>query len=180
MMLDPLFAVVLRGALALLFGAAALHKLRAPRVFTATLEDYALLPAALVSAAAAGLAALEAGLALALLVPGAERVAALGGAGLLVLYSGAIAINLWRGRRAIDCGCLGPAGRQPLSGGLLWRNALLAGACLALAAPVAERPLVWLDALAAAAGVAALALLFSAAQRLAFSTTALAEPGRST
>ena len=166
MSLDPALQGVLRGGLVLLFAAAALHKLRAPREFVATLADYRLLPGALVPAAAAALAGAEVALAAALGVRRFEPAAPLAAAGLLALYSFAIAANLARGRREIDCGCLGPAGRQPLSGGLLARNALLVAACLALAAPAAPRTLLWMDAVTVAGGVAVLALLWSAAHRL--------------
>ena len=42
--------------------------------------------------------------------PHAAAAAAL----LLALYAGAIGVNLARGRRDIDCGCGGPASRQPI------------------------------------------------------------------
>jgi len=178
-MLDPVFALLLRCSLALLFGAAAFHKLRAPRAFAETLGDYALLPIALVPWVAAALGAGELLLVIGLLVPVAVAAAALGGAGLLGVYSGAIAINLARGRRDIDCGCLGPAGRQPLSARLLVRNVLLIAACLALLAPVGARALFWVDALSVAGGSAAFALLWSAVQRIQLSAPGLADPGRS-
>jgi hypothetical protein len=165
--LDPALEGVLRGGLALLFAAAALHKLRAPREFAAALAGYRLLPAALVPAAASALAGAEVVLAGSLLARAFEPAAPLAAAGLLALYSCAIAANLARGRTEIDCGCLGPAGRQPLSAWLLVRNALLVAACLALVAPPAARALVWVDAVSVAGGVAVLALLWNAAHRLA-------------
>jgi methylamine utilization protein MauE len=163
---DPALQGVLRGGLVLLFASAAFHKLRAPREFAATLADYRLLPGALAPAAAAALAGAEVVLAAALAAQRFEPEAPLAAAGLLALYSLAIAANLARGRREIDCGCLGPAGRQPLSGWLLARNGLLVAACLALAAPRAARSLHSVDGVTVAGGVAVLALLWSAAHRL--------------
>jgi hypothetical protein len=163
---DPALQALLRGGLALLFAAAALHKLRAPREFAATLANYRLLPGALVPAAAAALAGAEVALAAALGAGAFLPAAPFAAAGILALYSLAIAANLARGRRSIECGCLGPAGRQPLSAWLLARNALLVAACLALAAPSAPRTLQWMDAVTVAGGVAVLALLWSAAHGL--------------
>jgi hypothetical protein len=105
-------------------------------------------------------------LAAALFVPALRVAASLGVASVLLLYGFAIAVNLARGRRDIDCGCGGPAGRQTLSEALVLRNALLAAAALASALPLAPRALGWLDALTATAAVASTALLYAAASQL--------------
>jgi hypothetical protein len=164
--LDPVLGHALRAALALLFAAAAWHKLRAPHRFRATLGDYALLPAGAIAPAAYGLAAFEALLAGALLVPASARAAALAAAGLLGVYGAAIAINLARGRRHVACGCFGPAAEQPLSVRLVARNAALAGTALLGALPAGARELGWLDALTAAGAVAVLCLAYLAADGL--------------
>jgi uncharacterized membrane protein YphA (DoxX/SURF4 family) len=169
---DPAAAWILRVALASLFGAAAFHKLRDPRGFAGTLRDYEILPTGWPRAVAVALPGLELALALALLLPGLGPRPALVGAALLALYSGAIAWNLARGRTAIDCGCLGPAGYAPLSPGLLARNAVLIGACLALTLPAGDRALLWVDALTIAAGSLAATLLFLTANRLALAPPA--------
>ena len=161
--LDPALQAILRAGLALLLLSAASHKLRDLPRFRAALAGYRLLPTAAGRGLAPLLAALELAIGLALLAPGAGLVAGLGAAGLLAVYSGAIAINLARGRRQIDCGCSGPAGRTtPLSGALLARNATLALAALACALPVAGRAWVWIDAITVAGGVAVAALLYAA------------------
>lgn len=165
-MIDPLLSDALALGLALLLGAAASHKARDPGAFRALLGEYRLLPRRAVGPTALGLAAAEACLALALVVPSARGAAGPGAAGLLLLYSAAIAINLARGRREIECGCGGPAGR-PLGPGLLVRNAMLVAAALLAALPVEARPPVWLDRLTLAFAVAALALAWSAAGLLA-------------
>ncbi len=166
MSLDPVIETMLRTSLALLFASAALHKLREPAPFARTLADYRVLPEPSVPIAAAALVIAELGLAIALLLPAARTPALLAALGLLSLYSAAIALNLARGRRHIDCGCAGPAARQSLSGGLVLRNAILiaaAGACLL---PLRPRSLLWLDLATIAAAVVALSALYGAANRL--------------
>lgn len=165
-MIDPVAALALRAALALLLAGGALAKLRDLRGFAAAVAGYRLLPAALAGPAAAGFVACELALAAGLWIPQVRGASALGAAGLLTLYGVAIAVNLARGRRDIDCGCGGPLGRQTLSEGLVVRNLLLAAAALAAALPVASRSLVWLDALTLAASIAAAATLYTAASAL--------------
>lgn len=185
--LDPAVDIAARAALALLFAAAAREKLRDPLRFRAALADYRVLPARFERAAAPLVPSAEAAAALALaarpvsaLVGGAGGAAQfapamapapafLGAAGpllaaaLLVLYTGAIAWNLARGRRDVDCGCLGPRLRVPLSGWLVARNALLLAPALLCLLPQSARPLVWLDAATAASAAALLALAWHAA-----------------
>jgi hypothetical protein len=158
--LDPALLAALRCALALLWLGSAHHKLKDPARFRTALAGYRLLPAPAVPAAAAGVLALELALALALLLPAAGAVAALASAALLALYGLAIAANLLRGRRWIDCGC--GARPQPLGPHLLARNALLIGIALAAALPASGRPLGWLDAVTIAGGAGALAALCAA------------------
>jgi len=164
---DPVVVHALRLALALLLAAAALHKLRDPAGFRATLRDYHLLPEPSVGPAGAIFALLEAGLALALLVPRVASTAALTCAALLVVYGGAIGVNLARGRRHVACGCLGPSADEPLHAGMLVRNGLLALAALAAALPGAGRPLSALDLFTITAAAGGLALLYLAADGLA-------------
>ena len=165
-MIDPVAAWLARLALAGVFAAAALHKWRDLGAFAESVVAHRLVPEASVGALARSLAASETAVALSLVVPASAPRAAWVAAELLVLYSAAIAINLARGRREIDCGC--SARPQPLSGGLLARNAALVAAAVPAALPDSGRALVWVDALTAAAGLAALALLWLAAQVLAF------------
>ena len=159
--LDPALRAALRCALALLWLAAARHKLRDPARFREALAGYRLIPAPLVRAFAAGVAALELALGLALLAPGTGPAPAFATAALLALYALAIAANLVRGRRAIDCGC--GARPQPLGEGLVVRNAALVGIALAAALPATGRALGWIDAPTIGGGAAALAALYAAA-----------------
>ena len=101
---DPIFVIAAAITVAVILASAATHKLRAPARFASQLENYQLLPQALVRPVARILPWLEAVLAFTLLVPMARHFAALGAAALLASYALAIAINLWRGRRDIDCG----------------------------------------------------------------------------
>src|SRR5262245_52348427 len=162
--IDPVVLATLRAGLALMFAAAALHKLRDRAAFAATLEEYRVLPRRLVPVATFLVPAFEAAVALALLAPG--PLGPLAAALLLAAYAGAIALNLARGRRWLDCGCLGPSLRQPRSGALVLRNAILAAGALACALPAAPRTLVWLDAATIAAATACLALVWHGAHRV--------------
>ncbi len=164
--MDPVIDVTLRTALALLFFVAAGHKLRDLDRFRATLAEYRLLPAGLVPLAAALVVAVEVAAAGALLVPGARAAGLVAAAALLVLYGAAIAINLARGRRDIDCGCAGPAVRRPISGALVARNAALAALALAGLVPVHPRALLWVDGLTVAGATAALAAFYAALDRM--------------
>jgi len=164
--IDPVFAWVARLALAGVFAAAALHKWRDLSAFSAALGAHRLVPDAVVPALARAFAACETAVAAGLVWTASAALAAGAAAALLALYSGAIAINLARGRREIDCGC--SARPQPLSRGLLVRNALLAAAALPAGFPATARELVWVDALSAAAGAGALAFVWLAAQSLVF------------
>jgi hypothetical protein len=167
--IDPAFEHVLRGGLALLLASGAVQKARDRARFRAAVAGYALLPERATGAAAAGFALAEAALAAGLLLPAplGVRAPALAAAALLfAVYGAAIGVNLARGRRAIDCGCGGPAARVPLSGWLVARNAVLAAAALACAGGAAPRALAAADVVTIAGGVAALALLWTAAHGL--------------
>jgi hypothetical protein len=179
MTVDPVVAWTLRLALALLLAAAAAHKLRDAAGFRAILADYGLLPRAAVAPAAAGLTLVEGALALGLLVPAVASVAAASAAALLALYGAAIAANLVRGRRHVACGCLGPSADEPLHAGMLARNAVLAAAALAAAAPAGGRALGALDAFTVAAAAATLALLYLATDGLMAASRAAAREAAS-
>jgi len=152
--MDPVVGMIIRGALALLFLSAALGKLRDRRTFHGIVLDYRLLPPRRAALVAALLPWIELLLAAGVLAGLAPALA--GAAVVLALYGGAMAINLARGRRELDCGCGGPS--QQLSGWLLARNAGLL--------PAAERTPGVVDLLTVMAAVAGLALLYYTAHRL--------------
>ena len=162
MSLDPVVGMALRAGFALLFAASAWHKLRDLAGFRAALAGYRLLPTRALAAAALGLAALELAIGAACLAPALAPTACSAGAGLLTLYSLAIACNLARGRRDIDCGCGGPGGRRPLGTTLVLRNLALVALLLLASLPAGPRALTWLDAATGVGLLATLALLHAA------------------
>jgi hypothetical protein len=174
MTIDPVIDAAIRASLAVLFAAAASHKVREPRRFRGTVVEYRLLPGSLVTPMALALVGSELGVAAALVLPAWRTVGLFGAAVLLALYAGAIAVNLARGRRDLDCGCAGPAVRRPISGWLVTRNAALAVVALVGLVPVAPRSLVWVDALTILGSTAALAALYAAVDRMLGHLPALA------
>jgi len=173
-MIDPAVDAALRAAFALLFLVAANHKLRDPGRFRTTLAEYRLLPGPVVPLAAMLVIGVEVVVAIALLAPARRAPGPGAAAAVLAVYGAAIAVNLARGRRHIDCGCVGPAVRRPISGWLVARNAALAAAALAAVAPVRPRPLVWVDALTVMGATATLAALYASVDRLLAHAPALA------
>lgn len=124
---------------ALLFLAAGIDKLRHHDLLPGVIANYRLLPGALVAPAAWLLPPVELAVAAGLLLgppAGLGLWPVLAAIGLLLLFAAAMAINIVRGRRHIDCGC-GHAGlRQQLGWGQVLRNIMLAAALLAgLATP---------------------------------------------
>lgn len=164
--LDPVFLLLVRLGLAVLFLAGALHKVRDLERFTATVRDYQIIAGSLSRPAAIGLAVAEAGVGLGLLLPSLDPLGSVGAALLLGLYGGAIGLNLARGRRHIDCGCLGFARGQSISGWLLVRNAGLAALGFLLLVPDLPRAMGWVDLFSVAAGLAMAVLLWLAAHSL--------------
>ena len=129
----PLVASTAQIFVSLIFLAAALHKLRDPQRFVASLRDYRVLPATGVPAAAAIVGITEAAIVVGVWLPTLRAMAGAAAAGLLVVYGAAIAINLARGRREIDCGCTWARDGQPISLALVLRNAVLVLPCAWLA-----------------------------------------------
>ena len=119
------FAIAIRVLVALVFLTAALGKIRHRRVFQGVVANYRLLPQVLVPVFALLLPPAEAVLAAALVfAPPAWPEA--GAALLLMLFAAAMAINILRGRRHIDCGCFQSALKQTLNWSLVARNVALA------------------------------------------------------
>jgi uncharacterized membrane protein YphA (DoxX/SURF4 family) len=118
--------IAVRTLIALVYLAAAIGKMRHWAVFRGVVANYRLLPEVLVAPFAYLLppfeALLGAMLLLGLLSPWAEAAAA----ALLLLFACAMAINIKRGRRHIDCGCFQSALKQTLSWVLVARNGTLA------------------------------------------------------
>ena len=121
--------IILEGAMLLLlsylFISACLTKIRDIDYFRESLSNYQLLPQSSVKAASLMLIVFEAILAVGLFIPALADATLLAMAGLLLAYAGAIAINLLRGRRSLDCGCMGPGQRKTITWKLVWRNIFL-------------------------------------------------------
>jgi len=169
---DPVIATTLRVLLALLFASAAWHKLSDLTAFRIVLHDYDVLPPALVTPATAAVLATEIAVAVAFPWPESAPMAAWIAMMLLAAYGVAIAVNLVRGRRTLECGCAPSAYRQPLSEWLLLRNAILVGACALTLLPDAARPWAGVDWLTLTGAISAGAMTWASAGRL----LALANP----
>lgn len=175
MTLDPTLDWTLRLVLAGVLGSAALSKLHARAAFPGVVRNYRLLPERLVEPLAAALPFLELALALGLLVPMTAATAALATGALLLVFGGAMAINIRRGRRDIDCGCFMAALRQRLGWPLVMRNGALLSAALAVALlPTGARALLWLDAVTIVGATGALLLAYTSFSQMA----GLVAPGR--
>jgi phosphotransferase system glucose/maltose/N-acetylglucosamine-specific IIC component len=158
-----------------LVGAA--HKLTSFRLFCATIRDYRIVPNVALLPAATMIIALEMALGVALLAPIVRSTGLVISAALLTLYAAAIGVNLVRGRRHIDCGCIAGGLGQPLSEWLVARNLALAGVALAGLLPVESRTLIWVDGISIGATVGILAALYAAFDRLVANSHGLAGLG---
>ena len=165
-MIDPVVEFSICLALALLFAAAAWHKVSDRVRFGAVLRAYELLPSGLVAPATRLLPVLEASIAAGLLYPPTRQAAALAAASLLVLYTVAISLNLARGRREIDCGCFAASSRVPLSNWLVVRNLVVIAAGCTPLWPVGARALIWIDGLTIVSALVTASVLWTAGQRL--------------
>jgi hypothetical protein len=147
----------------LLFGGALAAKLRDVPRFIAAIERYRLLPTNSVAPVAATLLAAEAAATLSLATGQSQAIGAAIAIGLLLLFAAAIAINLLRGVRDIDCGCSLSALPEPLEPVLVVRNLLL---CVAIAPALLAQPptgsaIVYVDAIGAALACATLNIVIA-------------------
>jgi hypothetical protein len=115
-----------RVCVGLVFILAATQKTQHWRVFSGVVANYRLLPRPLIGPVAALLPPTEMLLGILLLSAQFRPFGALGAAALLGLFAIAMAANLRRGRKAIDCGCGQSFLKQNLSWTLVGRNAVLA------------------------------------------------------
>lgn len=163
MSIDPSLDLGIRAALVGLFGLAVAHKLTGVREFRATLRAYlrgTFLDRSIVVRLLAG-AVIGFELTTVILVA-APLTSSLGGAcaaWALLLYAGAIALNLLRGNDLLDCGCSWGTERQPARYGLIWRNIVLAGLASLLTLP-RSNPIASMDQLVAALSIGAMILVF--------------------
>ena len=118
--------------LSYLFATAGYQKFYSGNHFQKSISEYRVIPASWSRGLARLLPVVELAAGIGLLVPSLQMVAALAVCALLVLYTVAIAINVVRGRRDLDCGCSGSDQEQVVSGVLLARNATLFALALVL------------------------------------------------
>lgn len=158
MTVDPSIALAGRLLGTLVFAKAVGGKIQHRQELAGVVANYRLLPARLAAPAAWMVVGLECLTALSL----ASGVRLAAGAALAIALLGgfalAMAVNLARGRREIDCGCFQSGLRQPLSAALVARNLLLAAFLTPLLAraPNDATALQWIDGLGA--GLAAYTL----------------------
>lgn len=159
MTIDPSVALACRLLGALIFATAAAGKLRHRHELAGVVANYRLLPESLAAAAGWAILALEILTALSLASGTRLEAGTALAIALLCVFALAMAINLARGRREIDCGCFQSGLRQRLSVGLVVRNLLVSAALVPLFFAVTSPPvgpLQWIDGLGA--GLAAYAL----------------------
>jgi hypothetical protein len=169
-LLDPMVLAFAQAVLMLIFLAGAWSKLRARETFEGVVYNYRLLPEFAVWPASYLLPMTELAVGLGLAYFPTRPYAALGAVLLLTVFNIAIAVNLLRGRREIDCGCFSSVLKQRLSGGLIVRNLGLAGlaAWLAWGVPRASvGPAEWLDWVVGVAMALAVTLVYMTASLLA-------------
>jgi hypothetical protein len=166
MALDPAIGWTVVVLLAGVFGAAGTTKLRALDAFVGVVHNYRVVPEALERPVAYALPAIELTIAAGVLLPAGRAPAAISAAVLLALFAAAMAVNLARGRRDIDCGCFMTVLRQRLSWPLVLRNLLLAALALLVVPGMAARGLGWLDLVTVGCASAALLSVYAAASRL--------------
>jgi hypothetical protein len=139
--------------IALIFAGAAITKLTAWSELPGIVQNFRVLPRALVIPVALLLPLLEAAIAPSILIKETRPVSALSAAVLFTIFGAALAVNYFRGRRHIDCGCFRSDLKQPISIAVIVRNVFLA-VCALLLLPAggsaALSPLAWAIALAAA------------------------------
>lgn len=166
---DPVLQRSLAAALAIILLTGAWQKLRDPVLFAAAVENYRLLPESLVAVVARLLPWWEAAAGALLLLPDWRPLGATLAITLLLTVTAAVAINVLRGHREIDCGCGGltaQVGDQTLNWGLVVRNLLMIAAGLLTLAGEVARETVWIDYLSVAGGTLGLTGLYLAANQL--------------
>ena len=181
-MLDPLILRIISVGFALLFIFAAAHKFNNKLQFLGILEAYQILPGTMPGLAVNVIPALELmlGLAWALTALLLVQITLLPlmSAMLLFTYAMAIAINLFRGRSYIDCGCgfsslagstrseSNSGGIQQLSKALVLRNCVLGVVALIAGASPSSRDLGFMDFLSLVTASFTLVLLYGAFNQL--------------
>jgi methylamine utilization protein MauE len=163
---DPVLAWMAAAAAAAIFAASGALKFYDLETFRSSVANYRLLPQILEAPFAWLAPVVETAAALGLLLVPIRSSAAFALILLLGIFTGAIVINLARGRTDIDCGCFGPALRQRLSWWLTLRNAVLFLLLIVAAMPVDGRAMHFLDYTTVLMSASTIIILYAAANYL--------------
>jgi Methylamine utilisation protein MauE len=166
---DPMILAFTQAILMLIFLAGAWSKLRARETFEGVVYNYRLLPEFAVRPVSYLLPVIELAVGLGVAYAPTRPYAVIGALLLLTVFNIAIAVNLLRGRREIDCGCFSSVLKQRLSTWLIVRNTVLMGlaAWLAWGAPQTVPSMGWLDWLVGLAAALLVAFIYMTASLLA-------------
>jgi len=164
--IDPVLGWMAAAAAAAIFAASGALKFYDLEAFRGAVTNYRLIPEWLATPFAWTAPVVESAAALGLLLSPVRVSSALVLIALLSVFTGAIAINLARGRTDIDCGCFGPALRQRLSWWLLLRNGALFALLAIVLLPMGARPMDFLDLATVAMAAATVVVLYTAANYL--------------
>ena len=164
--IDPVLGWMAAAAAAAIFAASGALKFYDLETFRGAVTNYRLIPEWLATPFAWTAPVIESAAALGLLLSPIRASAALVLIVLLGVFTGAIAINLARGRTDIDCGCFGPALRQGLSWWLLLRNGALFALLAIALLPMGARSMDFLDLATATMAAATVVVLYTAANYL--------------
>ncbi|MCS7313679.1 MAG: DoxX family protein [Acidobacteria bacterium] len=127
MALDPLFLLTARYVVGGVFIISAVAKIVKWHDFIGIVANYRLLPKWAVRPVAWVIPPVEAWAALGFGTGWAPALSTVAIWILLIIFTGAIVVNLLRGRAEIDCGCLGPLLRQRIGWWMVVRNGVLMG-----------------------------------------------------
>ncbi len=159
---DPVVVWIASFTIAMVFAPSAIIKFADLEEFRGAVANYRLLPGFAEPLAAWAIPTLEFVGAAAILARPTRFAGFAILIALLCFFSGAIVINLARGRRDIDCGCFGPGLRQELSWWLVARNfALMLTAMLAIL-PSRGRTLAAADLITIGFAAASILILYAA------------------
>ena len=117
-----MLSAIATGLIALIFAVTAHHKIFNMFEIQGIVRDYRLLPTILVKPMALMITIAEIGTVILLVIPSTRLIGASIAILMLALYTLAIAINLFKGRVTIDCGC--GAGGQGISWFHVLRNTI--------------------------------------------------------
>lgn len=165
-MIDPILYRALLAALAMILLAGAISKLRDVHAWFGAVEQYGLISSHLIRHVGILILAAEFAGGSLLLWPPTRAAGAMVAVLLLVIVTGAVIVNLRRGRADIRCGCGGIGSDQRLSRALVVRNLVLLACASLLQFPELPRVLSSADQVFSVAGALVLAGLYATANQV--------------